>query len=237
MPNSAQNTPRVEPPPEQPSPFLRTEEPTQPYTIKLQPPPPTARPIQHESITRSFQISLQFAELGYSWSTEEELAFCARKRRNTRSNQIGWNGNCRYIVVGIMGNEESIPHETLLPILAPEDLFKQIRKAERELRSPFDDCYRSNASADLEYIDVIPLRTTTVTQTSATRLHGVWLSFTGTIEQKRRTTKIVGWIGFIRTSTVNPLTLKTGNLLFGCSYGGRRSSLLSGRQFPSYLAW
>src|SRR5215469_13245011 len=76
---------------------------------------------------------------------------------------------------------------------------------------PFDDCYRSNASADLDYTDVIPLRTTTATQTSATRLHDVWLSFTGTIEQKRRTTKIVGWIGFIRTSIVTPLTLRTVN--------------------------
>jgi hypothetical protein len=168
MPRSNQDAPQVEPPPEQPSPFSRTEEPAQPDTIKLQPPPPTARPTQ--SIAQSFNISLGLAE--YFWSTEEELAFCARKRRNkiksqgmkvgvtvevpavsypvgvaspsleaghshTRSNQIGWNWNCRYIVVGIMGNEESIPHETLLPILTHEDLFKQIRKAERELRSPF----------------------------------------------------------------------------------------------------
>lgn len=52
-------------------------------------------------------------------------------------NQIEWDWNWRYIVVGIIGNEESIPHETLLTILTGEDLFKQIRKAERKLRSPF----------------------------------------------------------------------------------------------------
>jgi hypothetical protein len=35
-----------------------------------------------------------------------------------------------------MGNETSIPHETLLPVTKDKGLFQQIRKAERELRSP-----------------------------------------------------------------------------------------------------
>jgi hypothetical protein len=142
--------------------FPSDDEPAQPDTIKLQPPPPTARP--KRSVITQGKIRLGLAEC--SWSTEEELAFCARKRRNkiksqgmkvevpveasvpghpsleagyshTRSNQSESNVNCRYIVVGIMGNEESIPREILLPILTHEDLFKQIRKAERELRSPF----------------------------------------------------------------------------------------------------
>jgi len=40
-----------------------------------------------------------------------------------------------YVIVGIMSKEESIPHEILLS-LQSEDLFTQIRKAERRLRGP-----------------------------------------------------------------------------------------------------
>lgn len=56
---------------------------------------------------------------------------------HANTNQIDWNVNCKYIVIGIIGNEESIPHVILLPILTREDLFKHIRKAERKLRFPF----------------------------------------------------------------------------------------------------
>ncbi len=165
-PSSDQGS-QAESPPEQASTFPGTDEPVQPDTIKLQPPLPTARPKRRT--TQSIHIQLGFTE--YAWSKEEELVFCARKRRNTlirtqvgsrvvevpalgipdgvgplsleagrshaKSNQIERNVNRRYIVVGIIGNEESIPHGTLLPILTREDLFKQIRKAERKLRSPF----------------------------------------------------------------------------------------------------
>lgn len=98
------------------------------------------------------KIRIMGAEL--SQSTVEELPFCARKSKTkTKSGGIDFglatagrtevskcvesNIYCKYIVVGILGNERSIPHETLLPILTHEDLFKQIRKAERKLRSPF----------------------------------------------------------------------------------------------------
>jgi hypothetical protein len=157
-PSSDQGAPQAESFSEQPSGFSGADEPGQPDKIKLQPPPPPkARPKQ--STTLSIGIKLGLTE--FSWSKEEELAFCARKRKkkirstvlglpagveplsleaghsNIDSNQIGWNVNRRYIVVGIIGNEESIPHETLLTILTRGGLFKQIRKAERKLRSPF----------------------------------------------------------------------------------------------------
>lgn len=102
---------------------------------------------------------------GYSWSAAEEATFCARKRgyqiqertttgataqasipglniglhfEHTTHNQIEWNRKSRYIVVGIIGNEDrSIPRETLLPVIEFEELFKQIRQAEKTLRSPF----------------------------------------------------------------------------------------------------
>lgn len=76
-PSSDQGAAHAEPPPEQPSTFPGTDESAQPDTIKLQPPPPTARPKQ--SVTQSFNIKVGLAE--YSRATEEELAFCARRRR------------------------------------------------------------------------------------------------------------------------------------------------------------
>lgn len=66
-----------------------------------------------------------------------ELPSLEAGHSHTRRNRNSRNANSRYIVIGIMGNEESIPHETLRPIRTRGDLFKQIRKAERELRSPF----------------------------------------------------------------------------------------------------
>ncbi|KAL1877358.1 hypothetical protein VTK73DRAFT_8653 [Phialemonium thermophilum] len=45
--------------------------------------------------------------------------------------------DCRYIVVGTMGIDESVPHEVILPVRQRDndDLFKQIRRAMRRVRA------------------------------------------------------------------------------------------------------
>lgn len=154
-------SPLVETPSIPPANYSRPQE-----TVTLQPPPHTIRPSRTKA--QKFRVAFfGFAE--YSWSKEETLVFCARKRRSgaqslgmkfgtdlavpyinfaagpvlevanshTYDHQTTWNPNCRYIIVGIIGHEESIPHETLRLVEKPEDLFKQIHKAEHELRSPF----------------------------------------------------------------------------------------------------
>lgn len=144
-------------------------------TLKLQPPPLTKRPRRTRIHELSISVSRGPVQAGSSISTEEELSFCARKRRTTQQKSgafvtvtgmhitaavesssleaghlhpqftshvekaegVEWNSNSRYIVVGIMGNEGSIPREILLPVVTDKDLFKQMHKAERKLRSLF----------------------------------------------------------------------------------------------------
>jgi hypothetical protein len=135
-----------------------------PDTISLQPPPPRDRPERHSryQLTIKFLGSSEYfwaseEKLAFcarkprnrtiSQGTNLEVPVLAfpttllspsieASHSHSRSHRVGWTVNCRYIVVGIIGHEESIPHETLLQVTANEPLFKQIRKAERKLRSP-----------------------------------------------------------------------------------------------------
>jgi hypothetical protein len=120
--------------------------------VHLEPPPPVKRP--RRSIRQSFKL------FGFGFTNDYEMPYCVRTSQREFIKERGWRGavgfgNSRvggqyetriqftrsylqqhpYIVVAIAGKDKNVPKEVILPVMRNEDLFKQIRKAKRQLRS------------------------------------------------------------------------------------------------------
>jgi hypothetical protein len=126
--------------------------------VYMKPPPGVVRPKQ--SISRTIQLSLIVG--GFNLSNRFKKQNCARASKHDVSIKKGYwlklpfsreghgfsythereetftrfEVQCDpYIVVGVVGKDESVPKEVILPVKEREDLFKQLRKAKRQLRS------------------------------------------------------------------------------------------------------